>query len=104
MDAVSEVLREKIEAALNLAPDLEVELCGLWVWVTGNTKPHAAELGKNGLGFKWAPEKEAWYFPGVPSFNRKRRTLDEIRNMHGSQKFARRADRDEERRAEALHA
>jgi len=42
-------------------------------------------------GFRWAHEKEAWYFAGVPSFNRQKRTLDEIRNMHGSQRFTRNA-------------
>jgi hypothetical protein len=39
----------------------------------------------------------------VPSFNRTRRSLDEIRNMHGSTKFTR-DDTREERHAESLHA
>ena len=83
IDELTGILREKILAALNLG--LDVELCGLWVWVTGNTKPHKEEL--KALSFKWANEKKAWYFAGVPSFNRKTRTLDEIRAMLGSQKF-----------------
>lgn len=81
---VTDELRSKIEAVLNLGGNLVVELCGLWVWVTGETKPYKEQLGKNGLGFKWSPNKEAWYFAGVPTFNRKRHSLDEIRNMHGS--------------------
>jgi hypothetical protein len=91
IDQVTEELRQKILAVLNLG--LDVELCGLWLWVTGDTRPHREALGKNGLGFKYAGEKKAWYFAGVPTFNRKRRTLDEIRAMHGSQTF--RADKTE---------
>lgn len=88
IDEVAEVLRAKIEAALNLG--LTVELCGLWVWVTGDTRPHKEEL--KSLAFKWAPHKEAWYFAGVPSFNRKEKTLDEIRSLYGSQTFTRKDD------------
>lgn len=83
IDEVTEVLRQKIEAALNL--NLDVELCGLWIWVTGDTKPHKEDLKAN--AFKWAPEKKAWYYAGVPSFNRQKWSLDEIRETYGSQKF-----------------
>lgn len=97
MDALAEELRIKIEFGLNLS-GVDVELMGLWVWLTGNTKEHKESI--KAQGFKWAKEKEAWYFAGVPTFNRQRRSLDEIRNMHGSQKFNRpqRAD------SELLHA
>lgn len=91
LEEVAEVLRVKIEFALNLS-GVDVELMGFWVWLTGNTKEHKEAI--KAQGFKWAREKEAWYFAGVPSFNRERRSLDEIRSMHGSQKFhrAQRAD------------
>ena len=96
LDQVIEILREKIEAALNLnMQNVTVELCGLWVWVNGDTKPHKDALGKDGLGFKWAHEKKAWYYPGVKSFNRERRTMEEIRQMHGSQVFTKRKDEEE---------
>jgi len=91
LDEVAEVLRVKIETILNLG--LEVELCGLWLWVTGDTKPHKEEL--KAAGFRWSPDKTAWYYPAVPSFNRTKRTMEEIRRMHGSQLFTR-ADREEE--------
>jgi hypothetical protein len=100
MDALGETLKAKIEFALNL-DGVEVELMGLWVWLTGNTKAHKDAIKVQ--GFRWAPEKSAWYFAGVPSFNRTRRSLDEIRNMHGSTKFTR-DDTREERHAESLHA
>ena len=84
LDEVTEILRVKILYALNL--HLDVELCGLWVWVSGNTREHKEELKAE--GFRWSPDKTAWYYPGVPSFNRTRRSMDEIRTMHGSTRFA----------------
>src|SRR5688572_5980750 len=51
---VEGVLRAKIEAALNMG--LDVELMGLWVWVTGPTKANKEAL--KAQGFKWAPKKE----------------------------------------------
>jgi len=99
LDEVEATLREKIEAALNMG--LDVELMGLWVWVTGNTKPHKDEL--KAAGFKWAPKKELqpWYYAGVPTFNRKPQSMDAIRNAYGSIQFSR-DEQKQERRTEAL--
>ena len=93
LEEVAEVLRVKIEFALNLE-GVEVELMGFWVWLTGNTKEHKEAIKANG-GWKWAKNKEAWFFAGVPSFNRHEKTLDEIRSMHGSQRFTRAQYQDE---------
>jgi hypothetical protein len=101
LDEVIETLRVKIEAALNLG--LDVELCGLWVWVSGDTKPRREEL--KSLAFQWAPDKKMWYFAGVPSFNRVRRTMEEIRSMHGSTQFTHQQRQEKEEPARAgLHA
>ena len=92
LNEVTEILRAKIEIALNLS-GVDVELMGLWVWCTGNTKEHKDTLKEN--GFKWSQNKTAWYYAGVPTFNRKKTTLDEIRNSYGSQKFSKGARREE---------
>lgn len=87
LDQVEGILKEKIEFALNL-DGVEVELMGLWVWISGNTKAHKEAIKANG-GWKWSPTKSTWYFAGVPSFNRKPQSLDSIRDTYGSQKFTR---------------
>jgi len=88
LDEVTECLRIKLEALLNISPDLTIEICGLWIWVTGDTRTHRAAIKEVG-GMRYAPEKQAWYFAAIPSFNRTRRSMSEIRSMHGSQVFTR---------------
>ncbi|MDZ3956297.1 molecular chaperone DnaJ [Bacillus thuringiensis] len=66
--------------------DIEIEIIGTWVWVTGNTYPIRKEL--NNIGFEYAGKKKAWFFfEGDYKKNHKTSfTLDEIRNMHEVQK------------------
>ena len=68
-------------------PDIEVELCGSWIWVSGETKAVKDDL--KALGFKWSRNKAAWYFHRDPYHKRSKKsmTLDEIRNMYGSKKY-----------------
>jgi hypothetical protein len=93
LDEVTENIRIMIEFALNLQ-GVEIELMGLWVWLTGNTKEHREAFKQWNEShpdrrWKWSPKKTAWYYAGVPTFNRKETTLDEIRNAYGSQTFSR---------------
>lgn len=38
---------------------LEIEICGNWIWITGDTKPHAKALGRKegGIGCFYASKK-----------------------------------------------
>ena len=67
---------------------VHVEICGNWIWCSGNTMTHKDTLTR--LGFKWAYKKKAWYFHSEPYRKRSRRelTLDEIRDMFGSRSYA----------------
>ena len=66
---------------------LVIELCGSWLWVTGNTREHKEVLKE--LHFSWSKNKSAWYFHFEPYRKRSKKTvdLDSIRNMYGSQRF-----------------
>ena len=55
----AEEFRDIIVELLKIA-DITVELCGSWVWVTGNTLAHKDELKK--LGLRWSGNKKAWYW------------------------------------------
>lgn len=66
---------------------LHIELCGTWLWISGATFNYKDVL-KN-LGCKWAHTKKMWCFHETDWTRKKRHTLDmdEIRNLHGSQKI-----------------
>lgn len=65
---------------------LDIEICGAWVWLHGDTKPHKELLKK--AGFRWAPKKMLWYYRPAEYKSRGRGqfTMDEIRLAHGSEK------------------
>jgi len=78
-----EMLNDAINAVINLT-GVEVEICGAWVWVTGNTKEHKASI--KAAGYWWAKKKAAWYFrpPDYKSKNKGDWDLEKIRNKYGS--------------------
>jgi curved DNA-binding protein CbpA len=39
---------------------LDIELCGSWLWISGNTKGQKDHLKE--LGCKWSASKSMWYF------------------------------------------
>lgn len=71
---------------------IEIEVCGSWLWVTGNTKSHKDEL--KALKFRWSSNKAAWYFhrDGYKKRSNKSLTLDDIRGYYGSEKIGRREE------------
>lgn len=67
---------------------LEVELCGRWLWIGGDTMTHK-ELLKE-MGCKWSPKKKlwSWHYDGDAAGYRKKGTdMGRIRSMYGSMAF-----------------
>ena len=62
-----------------------IEVCGIWVWLSGNTKTHKDAIKE--AGYKWASKKMQWYFrpDDYKSSSRGTLSMDEIRERHGSQ-------------------
>ena len=67
-------------------PNIIIEVCGNWVWVSGDTKANKEIL--KAAGYKYASVKKMWYFrpDEWKSSNRQKNTIDEIRDVYGSQK------------------
>lgn len=67
--------------------NLEIELCGSWIWISGNTYSNRQNL-KN-IGCKYAPKKKMWYWhtPESTSRNRQAKSMESIRATYGSQKI-----------------
>ncbi|HUV81762.1 MAG TPA: hypothetical protein VMW53_01615 [archaeon] len=45
---------------LELPADVEIMIIGLYIWVTGNTKPIKEELKE--IQFKWHSKRQCWYW------------------------------------------
>ena len=84
-----------LNTALNTIHGLEgldIEICGAWVWVTGNTKENKEVL--KAAGFKWGKVKKAWYYRPAEwkSKNRKPWSMDQIRDAYGSESYQAKSD------------
>jgi len=73
---------EIIEKIIRL--DVTIEVCGNWIWLSGNTYSYKEELKKN--GFFFAPKKSMWYWrpKDFKSANTKPKDMDYIRSRYGS--------------------
>ena len=77
---------DQMMQALNLVTSLiglDIEVCGSWIWVGGNTKQHKAQLKE--AGFWWAKKKLKWYFrpEDYRSSSRGSCSMEDIREIHG---------------------
>ena len=65
-------------------PNIVIEICGKWLWITGDTKPHAKIF--RSIGCQWASKKQAWYYhrPEDAAHSNGNYTLMEIRQIFGS--------------------
>lgn len=64
---------------------LEIELCGSWLWVSGETRAHKDALKAAGL--RWSAKKSMWYWRPAEAarrFNRHNHSMDYIRGKYGS--------------------
>ena len=68
---------------------LKIEICGLWLWVSGDTKPIKETLKAHGL--RYSKNKGAWYLntTGYVKWfkGRKAWSMNEIRSAYGSKVF-----------------
>ena len=64
--------------------EIEVELCGRWLYIRGDTKPLKESLKKE-KAF-WSPTKGCWIWHPKDSYRRPHQSwgMDEIRNCYGS--------------------
>lgn len=84
----SDYLKEIAESlgVISTLDNITVELCGSWLWVTGDTKPVKDQLKE--LGFKWHSQKVCWYKcpPNEKRkfYGKKNTDLEDIRTKYGS--------------------
>lgn len=67
---------------------LEVELCGRWLWIGGDTMKHRERL--KALGCRWSSQKRLWswhFAEEGDTWSRGRRSMAQIRAKYGSTTF-----------------
>lgn len=76
-------LREVLNKVINFT-DVTIELCGSWIWISGNTYQYKKELKE--IGFKWASNKKAWYWHSEAFRKRsnKKLSMNDIRKYYGT--------------------
>jgi len=82
LDNLGEELSAALNAIINLG--LTIEICGTWIWVSGDTKPHKDII--KAAGYRWAPKKLMWHWrpSDYKSKSRGKYSIDDIRARHGS--------------------
>ena len=84
---VNDGYREMINKILHI-PNIDIEICGSWVWVSGSTKPVKDQL--KAAGYYWAAKKLQWYWRPQEykaAKSRKSMSMDYIRDKYGSEKI-----------------
>ena len=81
-----EALNDALNAIINCV-GLIIEICGAWIWVSGETKANKEVLKAS--GFLWSQQKGMWYFRPQSQkarFYRGNSSIDEIRAKYGTEK------------------
>lgn len=84
-----------IIAALLKLDGLEIELCGRWLWIGGNTKEHKEALKAAGCRWSFTKKLWSWHFAEEGQrWHKGTKTMTEIRSKYGSTTFARSTNSD----------
>ena len=79
----SEAVNEALNKIIHL-DGLDIEICGAWVWVSGDTRKHKDAIKE--ANFKYASKKKRWYFRPSDWKSRSRgsHSMEDIRSKYGS--------------------
>jgi hypothetical protein len=84
---IDEALRTALDSIIHL--DVNIEIIGKWIWISGNTFPVKETLKAAGF----VPRKKGnlffWVFIGEQSKGRGNMTIEEIRKLYGSKEVKR---------------
>ena len=84
-----DIYRVIIEKIISI-PDIQIEIIGTWLWVSGKTYEYR-DIFKS-FGMRYSKTKKAWYYSGDTGYHRGyHKSLDEIRDKYGSESFNRKS-------------
>lgn len=87
VDETAEEFRDILEVLIHL-DGIEIELCGCWLWISGNTREHKEEI--KAAGCHWSNDKKLWYWhpteaPGTWHKKGRKNEMSQIRSKYGSE-------------------
>ena len=74
---------EKIISLILHFENINIELIGSWVWVSGDTREIKEKLKE--IGFKWASKKKMWFYGEMKRRNHKEQDIEDIKAKYGSE-------------------
>ena len=86
-ESTTETAEEFMDIIRNLSSlsGIVVEMCGSWLWISGNTFPVKEQLKE--FGCQWSKGKKKWYWTAQKCFTKphyKTPSMNEIRFRYGS--------------------
>lgn len=84
---VAEAFRAAVLAIIHLR-GIQIELCGSWLWVSGDTYQHREAL--KAAGYRWASKKQMWYWrpeEAACPHHRRGASMADIRTKYGSERI-----------------
>lgn len=86
VEEMPEEFREVIEKLLSIN-DIIIELCGSWVWISGETRAHKDEI--KAAGCYWASKKSMWYWRSAKDAHHGKsgKSMESIRSKYGSERI-----------------
>ena len=86
---MEKALQDMIDALMKIS-GIVVDLCGCWLWITGET--FNAKDALKDLGFKWSKSKKSWYWGLTMTtkgkFRAKHKKMQDIYDAYGRTVFA----------------
>lgn len=78
-------VNENIIQQVKAMEGVVMEVCGTFLWLSGETYEHRKEI--KSLGFRWAAGKQMWFLPPEGWHGRRGKgwSMDHVRSQYGSQ-------------------
>lgn len=79
-----DLFKATLQAIINL--NVNIEIIGCWIWVTGDT--YSVKEALKTAGFKWCSNKKAWSWHAGERYFKKSKnklSMNDLRNLYGSE-------------------
>lgn len=80
-------LREKLDTLFCFPDEIVIEICGSWIWLSGETRKHKEVIKEKGFFFSGDKKKWYWKPSDYKRKNWKKWDIEKIRAVYGSEEY-----------------